>query len=330
MGSWVARGLADAGVLHAEKLDSYVISVGNLQAGGAGKTPLVAQIAREGIARGRSVCVLTRGYGGALEHSGGIIPGAGAGAGAGAMVSAEADPLAVGDEVALLHLLVPEAWIAVGSNRFRQYEEATRIHGKSFDVTILDDGFQHWKIKKDRQVLAITSKGPSELLFREFLSQVDRADLLVWTKGEVVPSPLKERRAAKSELNGTSDREIAWEGIAKVKYQLDVPPLALEDRYWLVSGIGDAEAFRLDAIRAGLQVVNELRFEDHKRYSAEEVSTIVHDARTAGCRIALTGKDWVKWRMLIAKERLRQEVLVLEPRLEFESGRELWEKVLWG
>lgn len=66
------------GVLKAERLAGAgrVISIGNMQVGGAGKTPLAMHLAREALSRGRSVCVLTRGYQSAWEHCGGIlVPG---------------------------------------------------------------------------------------------------------------------------------------------------------------------------------------------------------------------------------------------------------------
>ena len=66
-GSALARGLASRGILlKPVRLGVRVISVGNLQAGGAGKTPLVAHIAGEALARGLKVCILCRGYGGDL------------------------------------------------------------------------------------------------------------------------------------------------------------------------------------------------------------------------------------------------------------------------
>ena len=88
-----------------------VISVGNLQVGGAGKTPLVALIAKEANTRGLSVCILTRGYRGEWEKDGGIL-----------FPKDLADPRLCGDEAALLREEVPEAWIAVGRNRVVQYE----------------------------------------------------------------------------------------------------------------------------------------------------------------------------------------------------------------
>jgi len=95
------RLAARRGWVGSRKLPARVLSVGNLQVGGAGKTPLVALIAQEAIARGQRVCILSRGYGGIWEANGGVIaPG-----------KEPAHPALCGDEPALLHELAPEAWI---------------------------------------------------------------------------------------------------------------------------------------------------------------------------------------------------------------------------
>jgi tetraacyldisaccharide 4'-kinase len=310
-GSLVARRMASAGVLSSEKLDSYVISVGNLQAGGSGKTPIVAMIAREAMSRSKSVCILTRGYGGAWERSGGIVkPG-----------DPTLDARLVGDEVALLHDLAPGAWIAVGADRVTGSKEATRLHGRRFDVAILDDGFQHWKIKKDLEILALTSKLPGETVFRDFSSQLKNADLIVWTKGDVEPESL-------------GDASSPW---VKTRYRLNIPSGPLKEvSYWLVSAIGDAESFRTTVEAAGLKIEKEISFSDHHSYTAEQVSEITRQAREAGVKIAMTGKDWVKWRNVTPTQRASdasndmKAVLVLEPELVFEAGREIWEKMLWS
>src|SRR5262249_46181792 len=137
--SWLARSAAHRGLLRSKKLDSRVISVGNLQVGGSGKTPIVGQLAREAAERKLSVCILSRGYRGGWEKSGGLIePGL-----------PPVDPVAAGDEPALLQMLAPEAWIGVGADRIKQFERARKHFGRGFDLVLLDDGFQHWKIKKD-------------------------------------------------------------------------------------------------------------------------------------------------------------------------------------
>jgi tetraacyldisaccharide 4'-kinase len=318
-GSKIARVLASTGALHSTKLNAYVISVGNLQAGGAGKTPLVAQIAREALAKQKSVCILTRGYGGECESTGAILkpvqlsPSVGTDG-----TDIILEPKKFGDEAVLLRDLAPGVWIAIGADRVGQYQEACRIHGRPFDVVILDDGFQHWKILKDREILAVTSRSTSDTFHRDFVSEAGRADLLVWTKGETRPQAV----------------ELSGKPSVKVRYMLELTDKDRERRYWLISAIGDAESFRKTVETAGLEVVRETKLTDHAAFSKSMIEAWLKEAHEKNCRIAVTGKDWVKWRVLLKSGNKLPEakncISVFEPKLVFETGREVWEKVLWS
>lgn len=294
--SAAARAGARAGLLRSERLDARrVLGVGNLQAGGAGKTPLVARIAREGVDRGLSVCILNRGYRGAWEREGGMIRSG----------EPPARAAACGDEAALLHDLVPGAWIAVGADRVRAYAGAREALGRPFDLVILDDGFQHWRIRKDLEIVALTSATPGERLFRDFPRALARADLVVWTKGL--------RRPASG-----------GKPLVVVRYALP-PGSGREIR--LVTGLGDNEDARRLAEDSGYRVREHLTFGDHAVFGRVRVREILDEARALGCEVAVTGKDWVKWRDVGVAP---GQALVLEPELKFEEGRELWERVLWG
>lgn len=110
------RALYRGGILKPKKLPKPVISIGNLAAGGAGKTPLVIAIAEHLVERGKRVAILTRGYG--------------------AM-----------DEPLLIKKRVPKADVIVGSNR---YENGLAVN---CDVYLLDDGFQHLQLHRDLDIV---------------------------------------------------------------------------------------------------------------------------------------------------------------------------------
>jgi tetraacyldisaccharide 4'-kinase len=281
------------------RLDARVVSVGNLQAGGAGKTPLVAQIAREAVAKQMRVCILSRGYKGSWESQGGVIlPGVGI------KVSSEL----AGDEPTLLHELVPEATIGVGADRIRQFERAKAQLGTSFDLVILDDGFQHRRIAKDVEVVAVTSARRTERLFREWDTALASANLVVWTKGDLEPPSFGKPRV-------------------RVRYQLQKPGDPARNLLWLVTGVADHRSVGDSVARAGYRVIRSDVYADHARYRASDVEALLVAAEREQLQLATTGKDWVKWRDLgISKSRL----LVLEPELVFEQGREHWDSVLWG
>jgi tetraacyldisaccharide 4'-kinase len=122
------RNLYRAGILKAKRLHRPVISVGNLAAGGTGKTPAVIAVCRYLEAQGLRVAVLTRGYGRADDSYTGIID--------------SNDAAKFGDEPVLIKQST-NASILIGSNR---YENARDF---DCDVFVLDDGFQHLQLHRD-------------------------------------------------------------------------------------------------------------------------------------------------------------------------------------
>jgi tetraacyldisaccharide 4'-kinase len=293
--SATSRFLSSIGILKKKKLHSRVISVGNIQAGGAGKTPLVAQIANEAAELGLKTCILIRGYRGAWESQGGVLfPG-----------GPRANAKESGDEAALLQDLCPKAYIGVGASRYLQYQNVLAKVGTTIDLVILDDGFQNWRIQKDLEIVALTSAKPWEVLFRDQANAVRNANLVIWTKGE--------------------DEPITC-GLPRVRVRFRLAPVQ-EISIWLVTGVADEESVYLTALHAGYKIIKRIPFEDHARYGREAVRKILVQAQLENCRIAITGKDWVKWRDLGV---LRSEIVVLELNLVFEEGRELWSQGLWG
>lgn len=125
------RALYRRGILKAKRLPKPVVSIGNIVAGGAGKTPCVIAVAKFLATRGLRVCVLTRGYG--RSGSGGEVNA----------VDAER----FGDEPVLIKQRVPEATVVAGKNR---YENGLHVN---CDVYLLDDGFQHLQLHRDLDVV---------------------------------------------------------------------------------------------------------------------------------------------------------------------------------
>lgn len=293
------------GLIRPVRLESRVISVGNIQAGGTGKTPLVAQIAREAHERGLITAVLTRGYRSVWEISGGVI----------CPKSAESPESNVntrlcGDEAALLHDMAPHAYIGVGSDRVKQFHEISRTLGRHPDLVILDDGFQNWKIRKDVEILAITSFNRTQAYFRDWDRALRNADLLIWTKGEIKP-------------------KYNQKPLVRVRFRIDQQTwdsARTSELLVLVTGIGDPESARRAITDAGYRIAKHFSFSDHFEYSRPLVEEILSSLEGKNLRLAMTGKDWVKWRELGVS---REKVLVFEPELIFEEGKEIWDRILW-
>ncbi len=288
------------GVLKRTRFPSRVISVGNLQAGGAGKTPVVAFIAAEAIKKNKRVCILTRGYKSAFERKGGLI-----------------EPLQIrppvsvcGDEPALLHARVPEAWIGIGADREKSFERVCKRMGGLPDLVILDDGFQKVEIHRDVNIALMTSHRPNETYFREFLGASRFADLRVWSKGFERPSDTNVR----------------------IRFEIPINPTP-ESRFLLLTSIADADDLLLSLKSHGYGVERELRLGDHEIPTREHYQSCFEQIRARSLQLIMTGKDFVKYQdVFMDRGRLEDGVpvpVVIEPEVKILEGADHWNRLLW-
>ncbi len=270
--------LYDLGVLHARRLPVPVISVGNLTAGGTGKTPLVRHLVAWCIAHGLSPAVLSRGYRGAdgANDEAMLIDGC--------PVVCDADRVRGGI-----------AAIAAGAN-----------------CLILDDGFQHRRLHRDLDVVLIDATRPwgeagggrGAVLplgyLREGRGALRRAGMLALSRGEAVDVATLGRIEA--ELRATMGKPLVR--IEETDAHLlplgggtrsEVAALAGQTVV-LASGLGNPLGFERAAQRHGWQVAASLRFPDHHRYDVADAARIAEQARAAGAEVVMTAKDAVKLR----------------------------------
>ncbi len=176
-----------------KRLPSKVISVGNITVGGTGKTPAVIALAERAITCGYLPCILTRGYRGKAKDPCRVSTDNGSALGA-----EEA-----GDEALLMATRLRSVPVVKGKNRYEAglfvlehlKREATDPEKKT--IFILDDGFQHWRLFRDIDVMLIDSTNPfgnGKLLpsgtLREPIRELRRADVIVITKTTVFSSRL--------------------------------------------------------------------------------------------------------------------------------------------
>lgn len=295
-----ARFARDHGYFRPARLPAPTIGIGNVQAGGAGKTPLTIRLARDAVANGLEVAVLLRGYRGAWEQSGGIL----------SPHEPAPSPALCGDEAALIRDQVPGVWIGVGADRVAQFtalqSSLAPREGRQFDLVILDDAYQHWRIQCDRYVLAVTDAKFGERLFRDDYSAIASTDVVVLTKGEAFPEALANHPAR-----------------VKARYRMKPGDPGLKYRF--VAAIGDPERAR-DALReAGYAIIDMSVFPDHHAFSLPEVEKLLEEADSTGTKVLLSGKDWVKWRALgVGPDR----VVVVEPEIEILEGEAIWRGLL--
>ncbi len=250
--------------------EARVISVGNLALGGTGKTPmalwLCERLARAGVTAG----VLTRGYG---RKGGAKIEVFEAGA--------AADVLAVGEEAALI-LRQGKAQVGVGPDRCKVWR-VMRDHGGP-EVIILDDGFQHWRMKRDADVVLIDALDPFRggLLplgrLREPFSALKRAAAVVITRtqsGREYQGLIKEIRKY------SNTAPIFRARIAAIRPDIGDGPVGA------FCGLGQPAGFEQTLREIGIVPEFFQVFPDHHRYTQDEIAGL----RARAAILVTTEKD---------------------------------------
>lgn len=270
--------------VEATKLPVPVVSVGNLTVGGSGKTPLVAALAKEFLAREFPVAVLSRGYGREGHRDFVLVSD-----GKDVLVDAREG----GDEPVELARTIPGLVVAVGADRARAAE--TLLDKLGPHVILLDDGFQHRRLARDVDLVCFDCTEPDSSLhllpagrLREPLRNLKRAHAVVLTR---------------------------WSESCRVPEHGEVPTIRATSRvvgYTRLDTEGDsldAEAFRDETVSLALglarpervlesldaHVAHVVARRDHHRWSDAELRGIVDEAKAKGARALLTtGKDAVK------------------------------------
>lgn len=266
-----------------------VVSVGNLRAGGSGKTPVVAHLARLLLGQGERPAILTRGYRRRRAPEGVTIVSDGA------RVLANFET--AGDEALMLALALPGVPVLVGANRF----ESGRLAEQRFGVTVhvLDDGFQHLALARDADLLLVDQSDLRERvmpmgLLREPTANAEVADALLVTAGP--PGEVARISTALGVPTAFSVTRTIGAPHALSGAALDLSSdVALEARAFAFAGIARADRFFTDLSNAGWRLAGTAAFRDHHAYSQRDIDRIVAQARAAGAVLLLTTeKDAVR------------------------------------
>lgn len=303
VGQWRAR-LYQRGVLPSRRVSVPVISVGNLVAGGTGKTPMVAWLLEWALEQNFRVAVVSRGYRG--KRSSDILTVC---QGDGPLVSAGES----GDEPWLLASRFPKAIIVVGRDRFGAAECAIRDHAA--DLILLDDGFQHLRLQRDLNLLLLDARAPygnGRVLpagyLREPVSARSRADLVIFT-------------------HWGADRDIGCGNSPRTRHVLSANLLRLDGtcvesesvkgKTVAFCGIADPEAFFRQLAEQGYDLVESVGLPDHCEYSESILSRLNRLADRADFFLT-TEKDGVK----LSDLHLSRPCYQVPLQFEFVTGRE--------
>jgi tetraacyldisaccharide 4'-kinase len=246
------------------QFSGVVICVGNLTAGGTGKTPIAMKIARQSVARGLKTAFLTRGYGGKVKGP--------------AFVMAEDRAQHVGDEPLLIASVAP---VIVARDRG---EGAKLAEENGFEVLVMDDGHQNFSLHKDLSLIVVdaeTGFGNGLILpagpLREPVSQgLSRADAVIIV-GDGTPDALTltDKPIVRAQLE-TDGQEV--HGHAVVAF----------------AGIGRPEKFFDSLTSAGAKVVEARPYADHYVYSQSDIARLKARARAENALLVTTEKDYVR------------------------------------
>lgn len=255
-----------------------VISVGNITAGGTGKTPCVIALVQLLTVLGRKSAVIARGY-----KSAAGLPN---------------------DEELLIRAACPNVHYVADPNRVRAAEQVAR--GRLADVIVLDDGFQHRALHRDLDLVLIDATCPfgyEHLLprgrLREPVASLSRADAAIVTRFDQVDG------AAIQAIESRLKQHLADRPIIRARHRVAaVEPLSrnpLQASYVsdecrnvvLFAGIGRPRAFQRTVEMLGHTVADSFWFSDHHRYHQGDVEWLRRRFPRAECLLT-TEKDGVK------------------------------------
>ncbi|MFA6610122.1 MAG: tetraacyldisaccharide 4'-kinase, partial [Candidatus Omnitrophota bacterium] len=242
----------DVGFFKKESVPMKVISVGNLTLGGTGKTPFVIKLTKLlSQEMKKEVSVLIRGYG--------------------------------WDEAAMLKANLPDHPVLVDENRVKSAHKAIKLYG--CNTAVLDDGFQYWELKRDLDIVLISSRNPfgngklfPRGILREPVDSIKRADVVIFTK---VDKKLYDISALKDELRKVNPKLLFLEASHKPKQMHEIKTKKVHDlaeikgkKLILLSSIGDPKYFKEMAKGMGATVVAHLIFQDHYDYTKKDIDNI--------------------------------------------------------
>ncbi len=291
-----------------------VISVGNITTGGTGKTPMVAWLVEQLAASGRKPAVVTRGY---------MTSG---------QASDEAQLLRQGESGPVKVFVDPDRVAA-----------ARAAVADGADVIVMDDGFQHRRLRRDLDIVLIDAINPFGFghclprgLLREPLSALADADVLVITHSDLIePVELSGLQRKLAELAPRAMIALAEHEPTTVRD----PDNEEFDAHLLdglvvcaFCGLGNPDAFFRTLKKLGCQMVATIPFDDHAAYNAVQIDRIMNAVASSHAQVLVTtAKDKVK---ILPAQSLPLPLLVLNMRMKLSQGQaELWnkvEKVLMG
>lgn len=291
-------------ILRSYKMPAKVISIGNITLGGTGKTPFTIKLAEDIKAMGRQPAVLHRGYG--------------------------------NDESHLLEEKLKDIPVLIGKDRVRNAKRASNKLGS--DCIILDDGFQHYRIERDLDIVLIDATAPfgnmklfPRGILREPLTRLENADIAILTKSNMGCNNIASIRELLKQLNNKI--EIAESFYQPIDLKKIFTPLDSHNRHRIgqaeesmavshiankrvaiLAGIANPGYFNLILEHLGAEIIERFYYPDHHPYSDRDMAYVVKRCLAKGINLVITTeKDAVRLKRL---KDIPSEVEILALRID--------------
>ncbi len=330
--------LFDRRILKSGRLPCKVISIGNLTVGGTGKTPMTIYVAELVQKLGYVVAVISRGYKGELEKTGGVVSN-----GKTILIG----PEKAGDEPFMLAGRLKNIPVIVGKNRFEAGMQAVKKFNP--DVIVLDDAFQHLKLQRDINLVLLDAKRPfgnSHLLprgsLREPLSSLSRSHAFIFTRTDIASGFIESFTGInKYILSRPIYRTTHIPHIHKVvdSYKdttcIDVSKKILLDinmlkgkRVFAFSGIAQNEDFKRSIEKISCNIKGFVGYPDHHSYSDIDLSGLLQSAMAKNVDFILTTeKDYVR---IAHKIEWPIKLVVIEIKISFGKDKNSFKTFISG
>lgn len=269
----------DRAILRSHALPASVVSVGNITAGGTGKTPVVRWLAAALAARGHRPGILMRGYKGTDGTS---------------------------DEQTLLAEALPAIPVRARPDRVAGGHALLQAN-PGLDILLLDDGFQHRRLRRDFDLVLIDATNPFGYghvhprgLLREPLSGLRRADAFILTRSDLVSQERRDELATTLRaIQPEAPLYRARHALTGLRSDASRRPLDLlaDKRFFAIAGIANPASLHTQLQALPGVFAGHHWFPDHHAYTPADVAAIQRDAAAAHAdAILVTEKDWVKLR----------------------------------
>lgn len=292
--------LYDWGVFKKKRLMKPVISVGNIQMGGTGKTPMTITLLANLQNKGMNVGVLSRGYKRNSSEEVIIVkPDS---------ESRKASWESIGDEPAIILENITNSALGIGADRWQVGKKM--LEETAVDLFLMDDGLQHRKLHRDLDIclIDVTRWQSHPFLFpfsylRDSKSSLKRCHAVVLTKsgnGTAKAEKLRNEIRDKYQIP-VFEGELEPQGVIRIQdgIKIDLAELSAQ-KVAAFCGIANPDYFFATLKQIGIELVNQKRYRDHHNYTRDDLDYLVGIIKEAGVEAVITTeKDATKLKELL-------------------------------